>query len=181
VNLSSNRSFRHLDGEAIRDSVREVGFGDNMVKRVLEDLCRLRFMHTTSHGEPTFEADYVVSRLGGYIVRQFIANMMYLENVMMDTFIADESVWRSLKDQTTNIYAERDIIRRVRARKARCQTFYEYMKSLYDMLHNESIRRGLPKEWCSHPLQSLENEFEANLLRAMSSAERNYGPQARAS
>jgi hypothetical protein len=61
VNLSSDRGFRHLDGEEIRRHVREIGFGDNLIKRVLEDLCRLRFMHTTSHGAPTFESDYLVN------------------------------------------------------------------------------------------------------------------------
>jgi hypothetical protein len=178
VNMSSTRSFRHLDGEEIREHVREIGFGDAMVRKVLEDLCRLRFMHTISHGAPTFESDYVVSRLGGYIVRRFISDLMFLENVMMDTFIADEGVWNLLKQQTDAIYAERDIIKRIRARKTRAQAFFNYMKSLYTILHDESVRRGLPREWCSHPLQSLETEFEANLLRVMSSAERNYGPQA---
>jgi GTPase SAR1 family protein len=177
VNLSSERSFRHLEGEVIRDSVREIGFGDDLVKKVLEDLCRLRFMHTTSHDAPTFQSNYVVSRLGGYIVRHFIADMMYLENVMMDTFIADDEVWRTIKEQTSAIYAERDIIERVRKRKIRCETFYLYMRALYDVLHNESIRRGLPKEWCTNPIRSAQRDFELNLTRAMSSARRSYGAQ----
>jgi hypothetical protein len=128
VNLSSDRGFRHLDGEEIRRHVREIGFGDNLIKRVLEDLCRLRFMHTTSHGAPTFESDYLVSRLGGYTVRRFIGDLMYLENVMMDTFIADARVWETLKQQTTDIYASRDIIKRIKIRKARAQEFFRYMK-----------------------------------------------------
>lgn len=178
VNMSSERSFRHLDGEEIRNHVREIGFGDNIVKKVLDDLCRLRFMHTTSHSAPTFESDYIVSRLGGYVVRRFIADLMYLENVMMDTFIADGKTWDTLKQLTSEIHAERDIIKRIRTRKARAQEFYSYMTGLYDVLHDESIRRGLPREWCSHPLKALEKDFEQNLVRVMSSANRNYGPKA---
>jgi hypothetical protein len=170
-----------LDGEDIRRHVREIGFGDAIIKKVLEDLCRLRFMHTTSHSAPTFESDYVVSRLGGYVVRRFIADLMYLENVMMDTFIADENVWETLKEQTAQIYAERNIIRRIRIRKARALEFFKHMKKLYDTLYDESIRRGLPREWCTHPLRTLEKDFEKNLLRVMSSAERLYGPNAAAS
>jgi hypothetical protein len=180
VNMSGARSFRHLDGEEIRSRVREIGFGDNLIKKVLDDLCRLRFMHTTSHGAPTFESDYVVSRLGGYVAQRFIADLMFLENVMMDTFIADEKVWGALKQQTDKIYAERDIIKRIRVRKARAQEFYSYMTKLYDVLHDESVRRGLPREWCTHPLKMLEKDFQANLLRVMASAERHYGPQAEA-
>jgi hypothetical protein len=111
VNMSSDTSFRHLDGEEIRRHVREIGFGDNITKKVLEDLCRLRFMHTVSHGAATFETDYIVSRLGGYIVRRFIGDLMYLENV--DTFIADDKVWETLKGFTSEIYAARDIIKRI--------------------------------------------------------------------
>ncbi len=181
VAMSSDRSFRHLDGEEIRKHLRELGFGDNITKQVLTDLCRLRFIHTTSHSAPTFEADYVVSRLGGYIVRRFIADLMFLENVMMDTFIADGDVWNQLKQQTQEIYLQHDIIKRMKARKARAVEFFVHMTKLYDPLHEESIRRGLPREWCTHPLKNLEREFENNLLRVMASAERNYGPSAAAS
>ena len=181
VNMSSDRGFRHLDGEEIRRQVREIGFGDNMTRKVLEDLCQLRFMHTASHGAATFEAGYVVSRLGGYIVRHFIGDLTFLENVMMDTFIADGKVWGDLKQQTTEIYSARDIIKRIKIRKARAQEYFQYMKAMYDRLYEESIRRGLPKEWCTHPLRAIEKDFNTNLLRAMSSAERNYGAQAAAS
>jgi hypothetical protein len=177
VTLSSEKSFRHLDGDVIRQNVREIGFGDGMTKKVLEDLCRLRFLHTTSHRPPTLESSYVVSRLGGYIVRHFIADMMYLENAMMDTFIADSDAWHALREETDAIYAERDVIARVRIRKARAQRFFQYVKSLYDPMHQESIRRGLSREWCTHPMQAVERDFESNLLRVMSSAERNYGKQ----
>ena len=93
VNLSSEKSFRHLDGAEIRKYVREIGFGDMLILKVLVDLCELRFIHTTSHAAPTFESNYVVSRLGGHIVRNFIANFVFIENSMVDTFISDETVW----------------------------------------------------------------------------------------
>lgn len=52
------------------------------------------------------------------------------------------------------------------------------MAAIYDTLYDESIRRGLSREWCSHPLRAMKSEFEKNLNRVMSSAERNYGADA---
>lgn len=51
-----------------------------------------------------------------------------------------------------------------------------YMSELYTALYEESIRRGLPKEWCAHPLRNMQVEFDSNLKRALASAQRNYGP-----
>jgi hypothetical protein len=155
--------------------VREIGFGDMLIQKVLLDLCELRFIHTTSHRAPTFESNYVVSRLGGHIVRNFIANFVFIENVMVDTFISDEVVWSQLKSLTAKIYAERNTISKFRLRKGRAQVFYAHVTKLYNGLYEESIRRGLPKEWCAHPLRTMANEFESNLKRALASAERNYG------
>ena len=137
----------------------------------------MRFIHTTSHSFPTLDSSYVVSRLGGHIVRNFIANFTYIENVMMDTFISDEKIWIEIKDLTNRIYSERDTIRKLKLRKDRAQKFFLFMKTKYDELYDESLRRGLPKEWCAHPLRAMENEFENNLKRALASAERNYGVQ----
>jgi hypothetical protein len=66
VQYSSESTFRYIEGTEIQRSVREVGFGDAATAKVLDDLCKFRFMHTVSHSTPTFESDYVVSRLGGY-------------------------------------------------------------------------------------------------------------------
>lgn len=178
VNLSAERSFRHIEGTEIQKHLREIGFGDPLIARVLSDLCRLRFMHTTSHGAPTFESNYIASRLGGHIVRNFIGNFTYIENVMMDTFISDERVWNELRSQTSAIYAQRDTMKKLRIRKDRAVTFFNFMRDEYDQLHEESIRRGLPKEWCAHPLKAIQHDFENNLKRALASGERNYGPGA---
>lgn len=175
VNMSGDASFRHLEGTEIRKVFRQLGFGDDLTARVLSDLCRLRFIHTTSHTPPTFESHFIVSRLGGYIVRYFLSDMMFLENVMMDTFIPAEQTWNSLRSQTDAVYAERNTIRRLALRRARVQTFYDYMTELFTPLRDESIRRGFASAWCAHPLESSRNQLSTNLTRATRSAERHYG------
>jgi hypothetical protein len=174
VLLSSSKSFRYLEGSEVHRCLREVGFGDNITLHVIKDLCRLRFIHTIAHNVPSLDASFIVSRLGGYIIRHFLADMMFLENVMVDTFIADTDVWNELRTLTDSIYAERDTIKRMSNRKSRVSIFSEYMKKLYDPLKAESIRRGLPREWCVNPIEAIASEFKARLTRAMSSAMRNY-------
>lgn len=109
---------------------------------MLDDLCRLRFIHTTSHTPPTFESNFIVSRLGAYIVRYFLPDMMLLENVMMDTFIPDEERWNFLRNQSGAIYVERNIVQRLNLRRARVLAFYDYMAELFTPLRDESSRRG---------------------------------------
>jgi hypothetical protein len=175
VTFASERSFRYIEGVEIQRCLREIGFGDVIIIKILNDLCRLRFIHTTSHTDPTFESNFIPSRLGGYVVRHFIADMMYLENVMMDTFIAEDNNWDILFQKTKEIYSERNILKRVHSRRVRCATFFNAMKDLYTPLRDESVRRGLPKEWCSHPFEAMENVFHSNLNYVSRSAERNYG------
>ncbi|WP_191557978.1 hypothetical protein [Brevundimonas aurantiaca] len=178
VNMSGDASFRHLEGNEIQRVFRQLGFGDDLTARVLADLCRLRFIHTTSHTSPTFESNFILTRLGAYIVRFFLSDMMFLENMMMDTFIADDATWHQLKEQTESIYRERDIVKRLALRRQRVQAFFSYMSDRYTPLRDESARRGLPSVWCSHPLESAHNQLQLNLTRATRSAQRNYAPSA---
>ncbi len=165
VNLSSRSSFKYLEGTDIKKALRHIGFGDKITASILSDLCAQRWIYTLSHTTPTFEANYVVSRFGGYIVRHFVAEMMYLENVLMDTFIPDRNEWEALRQLTTDIYAQRDTILKLRIRRERVTRFFTYMSNLYTPLRDESVRRGLPLEWCTHPLLEIESSFVSNLNR----------------
>jgi hypothetical protein len=178
VLLSSEGSFRYIEGEEIKSALRSIGFGDDIVLRVLTDLCRLRFLHTLSHTAPSLESSFIVSRLGGYIIRHFMADMMYLENVMMDTFIADTEAWEKLRRLTAAVYADRSIVKRMALRRERVVYFHELMSRLYAPLREDSMRRGLAKHWCGDPLQASANLLKTNLEKIMGSAERLYGPDA---
>jgi len=175
VSLSSDRTFQHLDGEEIVKKLRELGFSDDITERILKDLCKFRFLHTLTQTEPRLDSQFVPSRLGGYIIRDLIGNFMFIENVMMDTFISDEAVWQEIKGLTTDIYNERHPTTRLRLRKARATKFYQHLKRSYAALHEQSVNRGFPIEWCSHPLKAMESDFNANLTRAARASKAHYG------
>jgi hypothetical protein len=180
VVLSSDKSFRAIDGEEIIALHKTIGFSEGVVVRVLRDLCELRFIATTTHEEPSGASSFFPTRLGGYVVRYLITNLPFLEAVMMDTFIADPDVWEVLKKQSERIDSERNTVERLKVRVERASTFFEYMRSLYDPMRLEAQRRGLPAEWCGDPLGEVERQFRINLDRALKSARKHYGRESAA-
>lgn len=172
VAFSSVRSFQFLPGEEVRNALREIGFGDDITLRVLGDMSRHRFLFTASHTDPSFEAEFAPSRLGGYIVRDLIGNFTYVENVMYDTFIADNDLWNRLRELTDLVNNERDTIRRLQTRIERARLCYDYLEESYMPLVEASQRRGLSAEWQTQPLKEMRQRFRDNLSYAMRSAQR---------
>lgn len=176
VQYSSEASFQYVDGTEIRKYLRQVGVGDDTTISVLTDLCKLRFISTASHDEASFSSSFYPTRLGGYITRELISNFMYVESVMVDTFIADDDVWESLKSYERDISnSSSDIVNRIKLRTKKANLFYDYMIKLYQPLQDEASRRSLPKEWRANPLISAQKTFLTNLDKAIASAEKNYG------
>lgn len=176
VQYSSDASFQYLDGHEINKLLRSVGIGDEVALKVLKDLCRFRFCYTGGHGPADFKSSYYPSRLGGYIIRDLIANFMFVENMMMDTFVADERVWdqlNSLGRQISNSHNTRTM--RLYYRIERVKVFHAYMAELYLVFCDEAIRRALPKEWHVNVLQESYPTLVLNMKNALESAERNYG------
>lgn len=175
VQKSVDQSIRPVSGDEIKEVFRDLGFGDDICLRVLKDLCNARFLHTEGHGIPSFEANYILTRLGAHAVKVFPAEMMFLENVMMDTFIADTEAWSALRSLTEQVYSKRNIMKRMEVRRSRVKVFFGHMDALYKPLQDEALRRALPAEWCANPLASLKNTLDSNLKRISASAQRNYG------
>lgn len=174
VRMSSDSSFRSLDGPIIKEESNKVGFPDDYVKQVLEDLCRLNFVHTSGHGPATLNASYFPSRLGGHVIRELITDLAFVENVMMDTFIGDAAVWIDLRNLSDQVRSERNVTRRLRIRIRRVKRFYDFMAKLYEPLNREAQRRALPSEWCGSPLEEARKRLWDGCARALKSSRRNY-------
>ena len=136
-----------------------MGFSDDYVLQVLNDLCRLNFLHTSSHGPASLNASFFPSRLGGHVVRELISNMTFVENVMMDTFIDDTAIWEKLRALSEEILADRNITRRVSKRVERVKVFFNFMVRSYAPLQEEAQRRALPSEWCGSALTEAKQKL----------------------
>lgn len=172
VNFASLPSFRHLEVQAIFEALRKIGFGDTLGMRVVRDLCDLRFAYNSSHSDVSEYSSIMPSRLGGYIVRELLHNMVFLEAMLMDTFFPDESVWAGIRKTTQDIEQERDTVKRVGLRTDRVKIFFDMASAMFSQLTAEAVQRGLSREWCVNPF--VENDINNELTRVRTSAAKNY-------
>jgi hypothetical protein len=178
VNLASVPSFRYVEVQLILELLRKVGFGTDATMRCIKDLCSIRFAFNLSHTDVTEYSSVLPSRLGGYVARQLATDFVFLEAMMMDTFVPDEGTWSTLRELTSQIEQERDTVKRIELRTKRVGTFFSMLSEMMEQLKQEASKRGLPPEWCTNPLDRPTLDRELDVVRA--SAAKNYGPQAAA-
>lgn len=175
VSRHSSKNVSATTGEEIRSALLDVGFAPDITLSVLQGMCDARYIFTTSHGPATFEAAYVPSRLGGHVARTLIAEFVFLENTMVDTFIADDVTWKELSSVTAEIYAERSTLKKIELRARRVETFFNYVAGLYSKIQAEAARRGMSREWLGDPFSDARGSMSGNLARVRRSAQTNYG------
>lgn len=175
VNLGSRSGFDYEPGIKIKEAANQIGFADEHIIHVLSDLCEMRFVQTASHGSAEYAASFYATQLGGHILRDFIGQFAFVENMLMDTFIADEKVWNELLGLSQSIKSERNISKRLNFRVTRVLVFYNYMVQLYEPIVEQARLRLLAPEWCTNPLKDMEETLKADCNRAKSSADRHYG------
>ncbi|ROQ28585.1 hypothetical protein [Gallaecimonas pentaromativorans] len=176
VQYSTDSSFQYLDGIEIRKNMRDIGISDEYTLKSLDDLCKLRFIHTATHEKANFSSNFYPSRLGGHIVRDLISNFTFVENTMMDTFISDEKTWIKLSELGKDIgNASGNVVKRLEYRINKVGIFFDYMNDLYNQILMEGKKRNLPKEWKTNPFDDAKRQLHGNMKKAMESAVRNYG------
>jgi hypothetical protein len=177
VKQGSSNGTGSIDGPNIRDNLKAIGFSESDTMDVLTDLCEKRFIHTKSHGKAEINSSYFASRLGGHVIRNLLSDFTFIENILMDTFIADKIIWGDLKSISQKILDERDVVSRLKLRADRCEKFYIYMLTQYQPLLQEATKRELELTWLGNPLEEMFTELKADMNKAISSAMRNYGPK----
>ncbi len=175
VSYATESGFRFIDGASICENLRKIGFGDSYTTTILTDLCKHRFLFTANHGEASIASSFMPSRLGGYIIRDLLADFTFLENMLFDTYIADPKIWHRLKQLSYEIESQRNKVDRIRLRTERVELFYQYMHSCLIPLISESQKRGLPSQWSNDVMAEREHDFKNGLDRVIESANRNYG------
>lgn len=174
VTLGSSSSFRNLEGDEIRERLADIGFSEDYAQKVMADLCRLSFVSGSDFESISLQSNFFPTRLGGYMIRELVGDLTFVENVLMDTFIGDSDRWNSLRHLTDEIRAEREPVPRLELRIQRAREFFEYMIELYTPLYSEAARRRLPAEWLQQPLNDARPNFETHCTTALRSAKRNY-------
>ena len=175
VNRYALNNLDKISGLEIVDYIKQIGFSPDMSVSVLDDLCKNRFIFTVSHEPAEIKAFYLPSRLGSYIVKELLADFVFLENLMWDTFIGEEDAWKKISKLTEKIYNERDIYKKIKIRKDRIEEFFNFLTKSYEVLNDAAIGRSLPSECIGNPFVKASNLFNDNLNKVLSSAKKRYG------
>jgi hypothetical protein len=112
VSAATTKEFQGIEASEIISSLEKIGFSGRITNKVIRDLVRARVCFSRSHQEFTSESILVPTRLCGYIVRDLIGRMVFLETVIFDTFIYGDEVWEQIKDGMRKVYAEQRITQR---------------------------------------------------------------------
>lgn len=175
VSAASTKTFQGLEAAEIISAMEKLGFSRRITDKVIDDLMKGRICFSRSHQTYTPESVLVPSRLCGYITRDLIGKMIFLENALFDTFVYDDVVWETIKTKMKVVYSEHNLVRKFKLRKEIVATFFDWAESEMQKLCAEAARRNLGPFWTNNPLTRLRIDFNNELERALRSAVRNYG------
>ncbi|MDP2225945.1 MAG: hypothetical protein Q8J78_00500 [Moraxellaceae bacterium] len=175
VSAASTKTFQGLEAGEIVSSLEKMGFSQRITNKVIADLIAGRLCFSRSHQEYTLESVLVPSRLCGYIVRDLIGKMIFLENALFDTFIYDDIVWDSIKKKMKTVYRDTNPVSKFKLRKEIASLFFDWVEQEAQKLCVEAAKRNLGPFWTSNPISRLRVDFNAELERALRSAVANYG------
>ena len=175
VAAATTKEFQGIEASEIISSLERMGFSSRITNKVIADLITARVCFSRSHQEYSSESVLVPTRLCGYVVRELVGRLVFLETVIFDTFIYGDDVWEAIKDGMKSVYAEQNTVKRFKNRKVIAKRFFDWVEQEVQKLCVEASKRNLGPFWTNNPLTRMRPNFEAELDRAYRSAVRNYG------
>lgn len=177
VSYSSQKEFEGLPARELIENLERIGVSEASSEAVIKDLIRFRYAFSRSHQSYTRETIIIPSRLCGYVVRELIARMVFIETVMFDTFIGDDQTWDAIKENMRLIYRERNLVRKIGMRREVASLFFDFLEEHLEPIVAQARARGLAPQWCINVLSRVRDEFKEDMTRAISSARRNYATE----
>jgi hypothetical protein len=175
VAAATTKEFQGIEAGEIISSLERMGFSSRITNKVIADLIKARVCFSRSHQEYSSESVLVPTRLCGYVVRDLVGRLVFLETVIFDTFIYGDDVWEAIKDGMKSVYAEQNTVKRFKIRKLIVRRFFDWVEQEVQKLCVEASKRNLEPFWTNNPLTRMRPNFEAELDRAFRSAVRHYG------
>lgn len=111
----------------IIDEFSKMGASENHILVTLNTLLKLRLIKSTEANIIRQNSVVFLTSSGGYYWHFLIHSMVYVETIIIDTTIYDDTIWSELKFLTNKIERENNIILRMEMRKQRIKFFTEYL------------------------------------------------------
>jgi len=177
VNAASTKTFQGLEAGEIISALEKLGFSSRITNKIIQDLINGRLCFSRSHQAFNPESVLVPTRLCGYVVRELMSKLIFLETIIFDTFIYDDITWSQVKGSIREIYSENRPVPKFKKRKEIAKIFFDWIEKEVQKLCNEAAKRNLNPFWTNNPVSRLRVDFELELDRALRSAIRNYGSE----
>lgn len=175
VSAAGTKSFQGIEISEIVSALEKLGFSSRTTIKIVNDLIHFRTCFSRSHQEITTDSIIIPARLAGYIVRELISKLIFIETTLYDTFIYDDVFWSDIKDDMKYIYTENRPVQKFKRRKEVARRFFDWVETEVQKLCNEAAHRNLGPIWTTNAMTRASNAFKAELDRAFRSAVRNYG------
>lgn len=175
VSAATDKRFDGLDAENLIENLEKIGFGRRSTIDTIKQLIEFRLIFTKSHQPLSDESMLIPSRFAGYMVRDLISQLTFIENVLFDTFISDDELWTKIKSSVKMVQRTKDRVKKLEKRAEISTLFFKYINLEVQKIVDEALRRGLSTIYCSNPLEAARSAFERNIETAIASANRNYG------
>lgn len=177
VLFSSEREFEGLPAREVIEALERLGIAEIYSEKVIKDLIKYRYIFSRSHQDYSRESIIIPSRLCGYVVRELISRLVFLETLLYDTFIGDDETWDQIKRNTAVVYRERNLINKLGVRREVVSLFFDFVEGRLEILVAEARARGMATQWCINPMTRVRDSFQDELRKALSSAQRIYGAE----
>ena len=175
VLAAATQTFQGIEAGEVVKTLEKLGFSQRITNKIIKDMMDGRACFSKSHQEYNADSVLIPTRLCGYIIRDLIGRLVFLETVIFDTFIYDDVVWAGVKTAMKAVYSENRPVERFRIRKQIAKDFFNWCEQEVQKLCNEAAKRNLSVFWTNNPLSRVKNDFERELERAFRSAVGNYG------
>lgn len=109
-----------------------LGAHPSQIIQVVTDLVEAGLAKQTDARDITIDTSIFITRPGGYLLLRLSSSMVYVEECMYDTYIADPDAWRKMTGLTYSIEREHDRKKKLKLREERLAVFLGYLNDIED-------------------------------------------------
>ncbi|ACY13634.1 hypothetical protein [Haliangium ochraceum] len=175
VEHASLPGFEGVATTEIENAASQLGVAHQLVRNCLCWLVEKGVIQTSDGLSPSDQNSLLPTRFGAFLLRVLCKQFAYTEFCTFDSIIYDDDAWQDLKDLTSEIENEGDIVARVELRAERADRFLEYCERTEELLTVEARRRALPEDYAQQLVPDLRKKVGDDAVKALSSARRRYG------
>lgn len=108
----------------------KIGVSDNRILQIIQSMVKNELVRSKEGDEITSDKTLYITLCGGYYASVLSKNFTYIETVMHDTNIHNDSIWEQLDVLSQMIEQTQSIVERMEQRQERILIFMDYLQDI---------------------------------------------------